>query len=262
MQVTELNLYPIKSTKAYAVQQAFVTAQGLNFDREFMITEIDGKFITARKDEVLYRLSAFPMPTGIVICLESGEQCIARYADFRESQSSEVWGTHFPSFVAAESVNSWLSTLFQRPVQLRWLGEKSQRTVANFGSTPMSFGDSNPILLTSQKSLKQVQQWLPQAVKMGQFRANIVIDGEEAFAEENWKRIKIGEVELVFARHCTRCIMITRDLDTLALDPHSEPFRTLKQQHTNENGKPIFGIHLVPQNSGVIRVGDVITILE
>ena len=61
MQVTQLNLYPIKSTQAYRVEQAFVQPQGLNFDREFMITEPDGTFITARKDKVLYQLSAFPI---------------------------------------------------------------------------------------------------------------------------------------------------------------------------------------------------------
>lgn len=55
-------------------------------------------------------------------------------------------------------------------------------------------------------------------------------------------------------------MLITRNLSTLELDPQAEPFRTLKQKHTNDKGKPVFGIHLVPQNSGIIRVGDTITI--
>lgn len=54
MQVTQLNLYPIKSTQAYRVEQAFVQPQGLNFDREFMITEPDGTFITANNDVALF----------------------------------------------------------------------------------------------------------------------------------------------------------------------------------------------------------------
>lgn len=65
MQVTELNIYPIKSTQPTQVSQAFVEPKGLNFDREFMITESDGKFITARKDLELYRLTAFPISTGL-----------------------------------------------------------------------------------------------------------------------------------------------------------------------------------------------------
>ncbi|MDO4698125.1 MAG: MOSC domain-containing protein [Pasteurellaceae bacterium] len=256
MIVTQLNLFPIKSTKAYQVEQAFVQPQGLNFDREFMITEPDGKFITARKDAVLYQLSAFPISTGLVIVDEQGEQAVALYQDFAKSEPSEVWGTQFPSWVANESVNQWLSQKFGRAVQLRWLGKKSQRTVANFGDNPLSFADSNPVLLVSQKSLEQVQKWSPVPVSMEQFRGNIVIDGSQAFEEELWRRVQIGSVKFTFAQCCTRCILITRNVQTLELDPTSEPFRTLKQQHTNENGKPIFGIHLVPENSGVIRVGD------
>lgn len=255
MQVTALNLYPIKSTQAYRVEQAFVRPQGLNFDREFMITEQDGRFITARKEHVLYQLAAFPVPEGVIICFQQ-EQCLARYADFTQSQSCEVWGTHFVSYVADERVNQWLSHILQRQVQFRWLGQQSSRTVANFADHPMSFGDSNPILLCTEASLVQVQQWSPVPLSMAQFRPNIVINGETAFEEETWRELEIGEVKFAFSRHCTRCIMINRDVQTFEMNEQAEPLRTLKQHHTDSSGKPIFGIHLVPQNSGIIRVGD------
>lgn len=262
MQVTELNLYPIKSTQAYQVSQAFIRPQGLHFDREFMLTETTGKFITARKDSSLYRLTAFPIPLGIVICDEKGEQCIALYRDFTHTQTSEVWGTHFLSWVAPKKVNSWLSQYIGREVQLRWIGEQGLRTVETFAKNPLSFADSNPILLTSECSLKQLNKWSPIAVSMAHFRSNIVINGHTPFEEEQWRRIQIGNVILQFAQHCTRCVLVTRNPHTLELDPNVEPFRTLKQHHTNEQGKPIFGIHLVPQNSGVIRCGDTVKVLE
>ncbi|QIW16893.1 Fe-S protein [Pasteurellaceae bacterium RH1A] len=262
MQVTQLNLFPIKSTRAYEVQQAFVQPQGLNFDREFMITEPDGKFISARKDMELYRLSALPISTGLVIQHDEGERCVALYQDFSQSQDSEVWGTHFDSLVAHEAVNQWLSGIFKREVQLRWLGQKSQRVVTHFEPHPMSFADSNPLLLVSEASLKQVQAWSPVPVEMGQFRANVVMDGQQAFEEEGWQRVRIGQVDFTVSQLCTRCIMITRSLETFELDPKAEPFRTLKEEHSNEKGKPVFGIHLVPENSGIIRVGDEVLPLQ
>lgn len=260
MQVTELNIYPIKSTQPTQVSQAFVEPKGLNFDREFMITEPDGKFITARKEAELYRLTAFPIATGLVITHTSGQKCLALYQDFIEEQSSEVWGTHFNAKVADKNVNQWLSGMLGREAQLRWLGSKSQRKVENFGENPLSFADSNPVTLMSLKSLEQVQQWSPIPIEMARFRPNIVIDGNIAFEEEQWEQIQVGEVLFTKSALCTRCVLITRNLSTLELDPQAEPFRTLKQKHTNDKGKPIFGIHLVPQNSGVIRVGDPIII--
>ncbi|OOH91342.1 MOSC domain-containing protein [Pasteurellaceae bacterium 15-036681] len=262
MKITQLNLYPIKSTQVYRVNQALVNLQGLNFDREFMLTEPDGTFITARKDKALYQLAAFPVTNGIVIVHDNGEQYVVRYTDFEKLESSEVWGTYFDSFVAKDEVNQWLSQFFGRTVQLRWLGEQSQRNVKDFEHNPMSFGDSNPLLLVSEKSLQQVQKWAPVPISMEQFRGNIVIDGAEPFEEEKWQQIRIGQVKFTVAQSCTRCILITRNLETLELDPQAEPLRTLKQQHTNEQGKPIFGIHLVPENSGIIRVGDSINILK
>lgn len=261
MLVTELNLYPIKSTQAYSVKQAFVLPQGLHFDREFMLTEVDGTFITARKEKVLYQIAAFPISTGIILTFQ-GEQCVARYVDFTHQQQCEVWGSYFQSWIADESVNHWLSQIFQRPVQLRWLGEKSERKLPYFEANPLSFADSNPILLCNQKSLAQVQEWSPISVEMARFRANIVIDGERAFEEEQWQEIQIGEVYFEFVQHCTRCIMITRDPMTVELDQKAEPFRTLKKHHTNEKGQPIFGIHLVPRNSGIIRVGDKLSVIS
>lgn len=260
MQVTELNIYPIKSTRETSVSQAFVQPQGLNFDREFMLTETDGKFITARKDAELYRLTALPIATGLVISHTSGEKCVALYQDFIAEQTSEVWGTHFSSKVASDSVNAWLSQIFGRAVQLRWLGANSQREVNHFPEHPMSFADSHPVTLMSLKSLEQVQQWSPIPLEMARFRPNIVVDGNVAFEEEQWEQVQIGEVLFTKSALCTRCVLITRDLTTLELDPQAEPFRTLKQKHTNDQGKPIFGIHLVPQNSGIIKVGDVVEI--
>lgn len=257
MQVTQLYLYPMKSAQAYAVQQAVVQPQGLSFDRELMLTEADGTFMTARKEPLLYQMAVLPIPGGVLFRLK-GEQCVVRYADFQQEAPSVVWQAHFNTLVAEESVNCWFSHWFQRPVQLRWLGMQSQRRLENM--QPMSLGDSYPLLLCSQASLAQVQQWSSEAVEMAQFRANIVIDGEQAFEEEAWRTVTIGEVSFEFAQCCTRCVMITRDVQQATLSPSAEPLRTLKQHHTNDRGKPIFGIHLVPINSGVIRVGDVVTV--
>lgn len=261
MYLSELNLYPIKSTKAYSVSQAWVRWQGLNFDREFMLTEPDGKMISARKDKTCFELAAFPTSTGLIIQHTSGRIIQIFYADFQRQQGCEVWGTAFESWVASEAVNQALSELFGRAVQLRWLGERSPRLHKN-GQNLVSFADSNPLMLASTASLAQLQQWSPIALSMAQFRPNLVIEGGEPFAEEGWHKIQIGEVVFQVAEPCTRCVMITRNVQTLELDPQAEPLRTLKQQHTNANGKPIFGVHLIPQNEGVLRVGDPISLLD
>ena len=42
---------------------------------------------------------------------------------------------------------------------------------------------------------------------MLRFRPNLVVEGGAPFAEDEWKRIRIGGVEFSVAKGCTRCIL-------------------------------------------------------
>lgn len=262
MHIQAIHLYPIKSTQAYGVSQAVVQPQGLNFDREFMLTEPDGKFITARKDAELYRFSAFPVPFGLLVEHQDGSQLTVRYQDFSRSQDCEVWGTEFSSLLANDEINQWFSEKMGRAVQLRWTGEQSQRRLKRFPDNALSFADGYPLLLTNDKSLEAVQNASQLPIKMSQFRPNIVIEGNVAFEEQHWEKIQIGKVTFLHTKPCERCVLTTRDPDTLQLEPQMEPFRSLKKINPNAEGKPLFGINLMPLNSGVIRVGDKIEVIS
>jgi uncharacterized protein YcbX len=49
MQVTDLYIYPIKSCRGIQLSQAEVTPKGLLWDREMMLVDGKGKFITQRE---------------------------------------------------------------------------------------------------------------------------------------------------------------------------------------------------------------------
>ncbi|MFC0324022.1 MOSC domain-containing protein [Gallibacterium melopsittaci] len=258
----KIAFYPIKSTQPCFTQQSYVQPHGLSFDREFMLTDPNGTFITARKHGGLYQFSAYPIAHGIIVIHRDGSKVIVRYQDFVQQQECEVWGTHFPSFIAPIEINQWFSEKLQTDVVLRWLGEKDQRVIKNFPEYSVSFADGYPLLLVSESSFTAVQQACPIPLSIDQFRGNLVVSGEDAFMEETWQKIKIGEVEFLHTKLCERCILTTRNLETGELDPKCEPFRTLKKIHTNEKGEPLFGINLIPLNSGMVRVGDVVEILQ
>ncbi|MGY6772412.1 MOSC domain-containing protein [Gallibacterium sp. ZY190522] len=261
-QVQKITLFPIKSTQPYFVQQAYVQSRGLNFDREFMLTDVNGRFITARKHGALYQLSAFPVAQGLIVRHCDGSKIVVRYRDFNVQESCEVWGTHFPSFIAPANINRWFSEKLQEEVVLRWLGEMDQRFVKKMPNKSVSFADGYPLLLVTQSSFDAVQAVCPASISIDQFRANLVVTGEEAFAEEQWLKIKIGEIEFLHTKPSSRCVLTTRNLQSGELDAKCEPFRTLKKIHTNADGEPLFGINLVPINSGVVRVGDEVVVLQ
>lgn len=91
---------------------------------------------------------------------------------------------------------------------------------------------------------------------MVRFRPNLVIDGEEPFAEDGWPTVRIGDVELRTAETCDRCVMTTIDPETL--ERGKEPMRTLAR-HRRWDGKTWFGTRLVPLGDGELHVGDEVT---
>ncbi|MDH3001613.1 Fe-S protein [Chelonobacter oris] len=260
--VSEIRLYPIKSTQAVSVSSALVQPYGLEFDRTFMLTETDGRFITARKDGELFAFTALPMPQGLWVQHQDGSAVEVCYQDFQQQNACEVWGSRFDSRIAPDKINRWFSEKLQRAVQLRWTGFESQRRIKRYPQQALSFADGYPLLLTNQSSLAQVQQRCPVPIRMAQFRPNLVIDNAAAFSENHWQQIQIGQVRFINAKPCTRCILTSRDPQTAELQAKMEPFRTLKKHFADADGQPVFGTNLVPLNSGIIRVGDPLVILS
>ncbi|MEE6031081.1 MOSC domain-containing protein [Avibacterium paragallinarum] len=261
MKLQHIYLYPIKSTQSYEVAQAVVQPQGLNFDRTFMLTEPDGTFISARKDAELYHFYALPTPLGLYIQHKDGSAIQVQYTDFQQSQACEVWGNEFNSLLASQEINHWFSEKIGRAVQLRWTGEHTQRKIKRYPDQPLSFADGYPLLLTTEASFNTVQQACPSPISPLQFRPNLIIDGITPFEEQQWAEIQIGEVKFLHSKPCERCVLTTRNPTTNQADPKMEPFRTLKKLNRNEQGAPLFGINLIPLNTGIIRVNDEVKIL-
>ena len=96
---------------------------------------------------------------------------------------------------------------------------------------------------------------------MRNFRPNMVVNGNDAFAEDQWKRIRIGDVEFEHMKPCDRCVFTTIDPDTALPSADMQPLRTLGTYRRTEAGV-MFGQNLVARGTGVIRVGDRVEVVE
>ena len=61
---------------------------------------------------------------------------------------------------------------------------------------------------------------------MNRFRPNIVVSGAEAFAEDDWKTIRVGDASFRSTKPCARCVITTIDQARGEFDG-KEPLRTL-----------------------------------
>ncbi|MFZ4832705.1 YcbX family protein [Rouxiella sp. Mn2063] len=261
--LSKLFVHPVKSMRGLQISHAQVMPSGLAFDRLFMLTDPQGTFITARQYPQLVKFTPALLPDGILITSPEGDYAQIRFSDFsQEGQPTEVWGNHFTALVAPDHINRWLSEHLQREVQLRWVGDRPTRRVKKQTDVPLSFADGYPYLLINEASLFDLKQRCPGSVKLQQFRPNLVVTGAQAYAEDTWKRIRVGDVEFELVKPCSRCVLTTVSVEKGRKHPDGEPLKTLQGYRTTDAGAIDFGQNLLALNSGVIRVGDNVEVLE
>ncbi|SEK44401.1 hypothetical protein SAMN05444354_101594 [Stigmatella aurantiaca] len=263
--ITELFLYPLKSAAALPLTQAQVEPLGVEHDRRWMVAEPDGTFITGRRDPALLRIQAVPSTTGLRLSAP-GLPSLEVPVPPRDAPRLEIsiWDDTCSAARAGEAADAWLSAFLGRPVCLVYVDERMERPVDPQYSAPgdkVGFADGFPLLLLSRASLAALNQRLARPVSLLHFRPNLVVEGCEPFAEDTWKRLLIGSVELEVVSPCARCVLTTFDPLTQERDPEGEPLRTLTAFRRQQN-KVMFGQNVVVRRPGKLQVGDAVEVLE
>lgn len=262
--LSHLFIHPVKSMRGLQLSHAQVLESGLAFDRIFMVTEPDGTFVTARQFPEMVRFTPALLTDGLFLQAPDGSQALIRFSDFAApEQPTEVWGNHFTARVAPDSVNAWLSGFFPRPVQLRWVGPQPSRRVKRLTHVPLGFADGYPFLLINHASLQDLQRRCPASVRAEQFRANLLVSGAPAWDEDSWATLQIGSVIFDVPKPCSRCVFTTVGTESGRKHPDGEPLTTLQRFRSAQDGSGDidFGLNLVARSSGIVRVGDEITVL-
>ncbi|MBA6328178.1 MOSC domain-containing protein [Colwellia sp. MB02u-6] len=258
-------VYPIKSSASIELSNSWVEELGLAFDRRFVVASPDGQFITARTQPTLCLIQASLTATGLTIVAPNMPALVIEYHHLCQGYIAvNLWNDTINAQQCRKNINQWFSHYLQKPCLLLFFGSDSQRFVKNKNSQ-VGFADAYPLLLISQASLDNLNKQYKAdttTISMTQFRPNIVVNNCDAFAEDNWQHIRIGEVEFEITTPCTRCIFTTINPKTSEKHQQQEPLNTLKSYRQLANGDILFGQNLVALNQGHIKRGDSLEVLK
>jgi uncharacterized protein YcbX len=130
----------------------------------------------------------------------------------------------------------------------------------------VGMADAYPLLICSENSLEALNARLVKKgeapVTMDRFRPNLVVKGCDAFVEDEWKVIKIGDTILHIISSCPRCKVCCIDQETGKAS--LEPLETLSEfREFGEQDEAYFGVYGVAQDlrPHTIHVGDEIKVL-
>ena len=125
----------------------------------------------------------------------------------------------------------------------------------------VAFSDGFPLLLIGQASLDDLSARVGRPLEMLRFRPNLVIEGSAPYAEDGWKRIRIGDVVFRIEKPCERCVFTTVDPETGSKSLNQEPLRTLATYRRTPAGV-IFGQNVIAEDKGELVPGMSISVLE
>lgn len=277
--ILSLHTYPVKSCGAITHPQIGVSATGLAHDREWVVVDERGRFLTQRAhprmalvqpalDATALFLNAPEMPT-LRISLHPATSGTA-------ATPLRIWGSETLGRDEGDLAGRWFSDylglrcrLYRRHpdacrlADLRQVAnwQKRRPDIEGFPSEhPMGFADAFPFLIANQASLDDLNQRLVarglEAITMARFRPNIVIQGLEAYEEDYLSSLQIGPLTLALVKRCSRCTV--PNVHPLTAEAGDEPMNTLQSYRSFESGV-LFGVNAVIAGVSpdtVLSVGD------
>ncbi|MFH9063521.1 MOSC domain-containing protein [Streptomyces coeruleorubidus] len=267
-----IHVHPVKAIRGLAPREAVVEPWGLTGDRRWALVDDGGKVLTQRRHPRLALAAAELLPDGGVRLSAPGMEPLAvpvpRPSD---TLPVEIFRDKVDAVPAEdEAAHAWCSAYLGIDARLVHMDDPATRRpvdpeYARPGET-VSFADGFPLLLTTSASLDALNDLIAQGdhaeegpLPMNRFRPSVVVAGTDAWAEDDWSRLAIGDVSFRVAKTCGRCVVTTTDQGTG--ERGREPLYSLGR-HRRLHDKLVFGQNLVPLSRGTIRVGDPVSILE
>jgi len=262
--IAQLFIYPIKSCAGIEVTQAQLTATGLSMDREWMIVDQDGMFLTQRQVAHMVWIKPALSSTALTLSAPGFESVSIPLTLPSAPKQVTVWRDTLLGDDQGDAVAQWLDAYLAVPgkhYRLIRFSKQARRLSALDWTKGVEavnkFSDGFAVQVVTQSALDELNTRLieqgHEAVSMSRFRPNIVLDRLEAHTEDHLGELTIhttqGSAQLHMVKPCPRCAIPDINPETAISSPEVNdtlrPYRTLARV----NGAICFGMN------GIVHAG-------
>lgn len=260
--ISDLFIYPIKSSKGININSTTILKTGFEFDRHFAVINAQNKIITARENTNLLSVISGVYHQKLTLSHPEHETITI---NLTEAINTAIEVIIFKNYTVGKLIhneaNKWFSNVLKEPCQLIKIDNTKLRTIKDdTNENKIAFTDAFPIHIVTTASINDLNTKLESPINDNRFRPNIILSGTKAYEEEDWKTVFIGNCEFDVIIPTERCSLITINPLSLEKDIQQEPLRTLAKNKKSSK-KVKFGIYLIPKNNGTIYKTDTVKIL-
>jgi len=274
LSISQLHIYPIKSARGISLETMQLNRKGPECDRRWMVIDQDNNFITQRNTPQMCLINTQHIDEGLLVSANGAGQCTLPTGGYALTQSS-VWDDDVQGQDCGDKAADWISSFLGKKCRIIYMADNYSRLVdAEYASqdVQISFADGFPLLITTEASLDDFNSKLGNSeshiensdesdfkIGMDRFRPNIVITGNEPWAEDRWHKIAIGDTEFSLVKPCSRCIIPS--IDPMTANKQMQVNQTLLKYRRHDK-KAYFGKNAFYNRLGSIRVGDTVSIIS
>uniref|UniRef100_A0A914CJT1 MOSC domain-containing protein n=1 Tax=Acrobeloides nanus TaxID=290746 RepID=A0A914CJT1_9BILA len=237
--VKQLYVHPIKSCKVKEVPWLTVDVRGASYgdikDRHLIVVDANlGNFLNARQYPKMVLIEADIKDDILTVSVPDRQSIsvdLKKIVQNNQIRRATLWfklktdgydcGDEIGNLIA-----EFLNVQTKRNVRLLYFRdelytERNLPSDPNYWDNPVpmitdttAYQDLSAFLLCTQGSVDELNKWLsaenpPTSIEARNFRPNILVEGVEAWDEDRWLDVQIGEAEFVCYKPCTRCILTT-----------------------------------------------------
>lgn len=257
--ISQLFIYPIKSLGGFEVLSAYLTDRGFQYDRRFMLVDINGNFLTQREHATMCLLQTSIINDQLIVYPRNSPADNLKLSLKPETNLNlkvKIWDDECDARRVSDAADEWFSNKLSMQCQLVYMPENERRKVDEHyahDNEITSFSDAYPLMMIGQASLDDLNNRLDEPLPMNRFRPSIVFTGGAPYDEDQMEQIRINGIDLYGVKLCARCVVPTIDQTTAT--KAKEPSKTLAT-YRMANNKIYFGQNMIHKKTGVISTGD------
>ena len=275
VQITGLFVYPVKSCRGISLEQVELGPRGFLHDREFLVVDGTGSFLTQRTVPELAMVRIALSNSDLILNHATVGELRVPFDNVEKRRGAgaprkvRIFNDEVLADDVGDEAAEWFTAVLQQTCRLVQTGASYVRRVPPDAIAPahrpsqgpeISFTDAFPTLLISEASLADLNARLPKPLPMDRFRPNIVVRGCGPYEEDSWSTIRVGNVVFGCATPNLRCVITTIDQQTGRRDG-SEPLRTLATYRRAPDASGVmFGQYLVHSGTGKLCIGDALEV--
>lgn len=299
--IKKITLFPLKSLKGIDVDECEVDEHGLLHDRIFMLAHKrpNGEWtaVTQRSEPSMARISQKFEGDKLIVTYNETQNSslqgrklelplnLSLLSSVGPNIEMELWsygmscrdvGTpeirkFFVDFFASTSftVDNLTLVVSDTRRQIPTTQKHTAELLSRIGSKTSSFQDLWPCSLMATASFDDLEEHVKfvdeeTKVNINSFRMNFTIETDEAWIEDDWRKLSINGHEFLVDSPSERCPMPAVDQDKGEFRKSRHPLPSLNRYRVLEKGRaPCFGINFINVDHGFkVKVGDVLKVLE